>query len=128
MSGISTKRAQTVSTTSALVCALLCLLASFDLGVLALYIDHLTSIPVVLNTLLGLEDPLEDEDMLHPRASGQDSRRGDRKHPRPQTALSQPNRDNGRSTSATLPSNTSRIDRTGCEHAGRNGLGAPLLC
>jgi hypothetical protein len=107
-------------------CCLLSFMASFDLPVLAQVLDPAPA-PWLPLAVAEVEDPLEDEGaMLRPTTAVE--RRGERKQPSsgfPVTARP----DTPACSVVPEPFHTlSCLKRAGCEHALRNGLGAPLLC
>lgn len=108
------------------LCCLLSLTSSFNLTVLADVIDSDAPTRAACGKLVEVEEDIDkDCDMLS--AVSADGRRAARK-------LLPPARDGLLPGSILLPVNrlahSSRIaaGRAGSEHAGRNGLGVPLLC
>jgi hypothetical protein len=113
-----------------LICCLLSFTASFDLAVLAPYFDPSTLVWSAETSIVETEEPLEDEsgDMLRPMVTSNE-RREERKQP----TASLPIAIWMETPSWLFPAGSCSIrlpclKRAGCEHALRNGLGAPLLC
>lgn len=110
-----------------LLCCLLSLIASLDLSFLEGYFDRYgpTFDRAALSELD--ETPEDDDDMIcspsAPRAGG----RSDRHTPAGERAPAGAPGPAARRPSFASPRDAS-VRRSGCEHARRNGLGAPLLC
>jgi hypothetical protein len=105
------------------VCCLLSFMASFDLPLLAQVLDPAPWHPL---TVAEMAESLEDEGaMLRPSTA---ERRGERKQPTPGFPMT-PRPDTLAWSDQPEPFCAwCCLKRAGCEHALRNGLGAPLLC
>jgi hypothetical protein len=124
-----TNRHRRLLQAGALVCGLLSVVASFNLTVLAGCLDRNLPPPAINPSLSELEESLDDDDeMIRPAATSLDSRRGERKHPPPRSGQTGPQPSPSRRPPFLLSCSLASAARPGCEHAHRNGLGAPLLC
>jgi len=113
----------------ALVCCLLSVVASFNLTVLAGCLDRNVPPATPGASLCEMEETLDDDDdMLRPVSTTLDTRRGERKHPPPAAGHAGPPPAPTRRPPFLAASPLPSASRCGCEHAHRNGLGAPLLC
>jgi len=111
-----------------LVGILLCLTATCDTSVLAQVLDRTVFVSSGCAALSEVTEPPEDDDDMIRTGTSGELRRGERKHSTPGTAwapgpILSPGRLCRSSSGSLLPT-----DRSGSEHARRNGLGAPLLC
>src|SRR5262245_53442435 len=108
------------------VCCLLSLVASFNLTVLTGWFDQVGPSALPCAAFSDLEEPPEDEEMLRPGGRTLDGRRGERKQALPGSG--HPGAELYSCGQVPLVSShpISTASRAGCEHAHRNGLGAPL--